>query len=68
MPCANTTRKRTDWRTMRWTKVWGEAWRRAATPVAIQQQEFEGVVRGGKVELIGGGLPEGARVQVRVKK
>jgi hypothetical protein len=31
-------------------------------------QEFEGVVRNGKVELVGGFLPEGARVQVRVKK
>ncbi len=33
-----------------------------------QQQEFEGVVRNGKVELVSGSLPEGARVQVRVKK
>ena len=39
----------------------------AAQP-ASQRSEFEGVVRGGKVELIGGSLPEGARVQVRVKK
>jgi len=31
-------------------------------------QEFEGVVRGGKVELSGGTLPDGTRVQVRVKK
>jgi len=38
-----------------------------ARPVA-QPQEFEGVVRGGKVELVGGSLPEGTRVQVRVKK
>ena len=35
---------------------------------AVQsQQEFEGVVRNGKVE-ISGTLPEGSRVQVRVKK
>jgi hypothetical protein len=32
------------------------------------QQEFEGVVRGGKVELVNGTLPEGTRVQLRVKK
>ena len=32
------------------------------------QQEFEGVVRNGAVELLNGKLPEGTRVQVRVKK
>lgn len=37
----------------------------AQTPPA---QEFDGIVRGGKVELVGGSLPEGTRVQVRVKK
>jgi ribonuclease HI len=31
-------------------------------------QEFEGQVRNGVVELSGGSLPEGTRVQVRVKK
>ena len=31
-------------------------------------QEFEGIVRQGKVELEHGSLPEGTRVQVRVKK
>jgi len=35
---------------------------------ALPPQEFEGVVRGGKIELTGGSLPEGTRVQVRVKK
>jgi ribonuclease HI len=35
---------------------------------ADSQQEFEGVVRNGIVELINGKLPEGTRVQVRVKK
>jgi ribonuclease HI len=30
-------------------------------------QEFEGVVRDGKVELINGTLPDGTRVQLRVK-
>jgi ribonuclease HI len=32
------------------------------------QQELEGIVRNGKVELLSGSLPEGARVQLRVKK
>jgi ribonuclease HI len=31
-------------------------------------QEFEGIVRNGKIEFIGGHLPEGTRVQVRVKR
>jgi len=31
-------------------------------------QEFEGTVRGGKIEIIGGTLPDGTRVQIRVKK
>jgi ribonuclease HI len=34
----------------------------------LPPQEFEGVVRGGRVELLNGSLPEGSRVQVRVKK
>ena len=33
-----------------------------------QPQEFEGIVRNGKVELANGALPEGTRVQVRAKK
>jgi ribonuclease HI len=32
------------------------------------QQEFEGVVRNGRVELVTGSLPDGTRVQLRVKK
>ncbi len=39
----------------------------AARPSA-QPLEFEGVVRDGKVELLNGSVPEGSRVQVRVKK
>lgn len=39
----------------------------AARPSAPTQQEFDGIVRGGKVELSNGTLPEGTRVQVRVK-
>jgi ribonuclease HI len=31
-------------------------------------QEFEGIVRQGKVELEDGNLPDGTRVQVRIKK
>lgn len=31
-------------------------------------EELEGVVRGGKIELTGGSLPEGTRVQVRIKR
>src|SRR5579862_8141027 len=34
----------------------------------LPPQEFEGVVRDGKVELAGGTLPDGTRVQVLVKK
>jgi ribonuclease HI len=41
----------------------------AASAVKVSsQQEFEGVVRQGKVELLNGTLPEGTRVQLRVKK
>jgi ribonuclease HI len=32
------------------------------------QQEFEGIVRDGTVQLLNGTLPEGTRVQLRVKK
>jgi ribonuclease HI len=39
-----------------------------AQPVIQAPQEFEGVVRNGKIELLGGTLPEGTRVQVRMKK
>jgi ribonuclease HI len=43
---------------------------RAPSPAAIpaSRQEFEGVVQGGVIKLLDGQLPEGARVQVRVKK
>jgi ribonuclease HI len=40
----------------------------APAPAAAQAQEFEGVVRGGVVELSSGSLPDGTRVQVRVKR
>jgi ribonuclease HI len=40
----------------------------ARTSNLSSSQEFEGIVRSGKVELIGGSLPDGTRVQVRVRK
>lgn len=45
--------------------------RKTADPPPMAQsipKEFEGIVRGGKVELSGGSLPDGTRVQVRVRK
>jgi ribonuclease HI len=39
-----------------------------AQPAPQQRQEFEGIVRNGKVELLEGSLPDGTRVQLRVKK
>jgi len=39
-----------------------------AQPAPQQHQEFEGIVRGGKVELLKGSLPEGTRVQLRIKR
>jgi len=35
---------------------------------SLPPREFEGVVRDGRIELLNGTLPEGSRVQVRVKK
>jgi ribonuclease HI len=40
----------------------------ASVTQAQSQQEFEGIVRNGKVELLNGTLPEGTRVQLRTKK
>jgi len=40
----------------------------SAMRVAQERQEFEGIVRGGVVELLEGELPEGTRVQLRTKK
>jgi ribonuclease HI len=40
----------------------------SSSPQAQPPQEFEGVVRAGKIELTSGALPDGTRVQVRVKK
>ena len=41
---------------------------RAPAAVPATPQEFEGVVQGGTIKLLGGQLPDGTRVQVRVKK
>lgn len=42
--------------------------RSPASPAPRPQQEFNGVVRGGKVELLDGSLPDGTAVQVRIKR
>ena len=43
---------------------------RAPSPAAVSAmpQEFEGVVQGGVIKLLNGQLPEGTRVQLRIKK
>ena len=46
----------------------GRAARAPLPAVPIAQQEFEGVVQDGVVKLTNGELPNGTRVQVRVKK
>lgn len=46
----------------------GRAAKTSAPVVQSGPQEFDGVVRGGKIELTGGTLPDGTRVQVRVKR
>ena len=38
-----------------------------ALPQSFAPKEFEGIVRGGKIELTSGSLPDGTRVEVRVK-
>jgi ribonuclease HI len=39
----------------------------APLPQSFPPKEFEGIVRGGKIELTSGSLPDGTRVEVRVK-
>ncbi len=43
---------------------------RAPSPAAVSAtpQEFEGVVQGGVIKVLNGQLPEGTRVQLRIKK
>ena len=40
----------------------------ALSAQALPPQEFEGIVRSGKIDLVSGSLPDGTRVQVRVKR
>jgi len=40
----------------------------SALPQALPPQEFEGIVRGGKIELVNGTLADGTRVQIRPKR
>ena len=42
--------------------------RSPVAPAQSSQQEFNGVVRNGKIELLDGTLPDGTAVQVRVKR
>ena len=52
-------------------KGMGRVSRTPASPPASapeSRQEFNGIVREGKIELLDGKLPEGTQVQVRVKK
>jgi ribonuclease HI len=48
--------------------VAADAFVRGPVIPANSQQEFEGIVRNGKVELVAGNLPEGTQVQLRVKR
>src|SRR5271165_1129095 len=48
-------------------RVAADALVRAPLAQTNSQQEFEGVVRNGTVELLNGTLPDGTRVQLRVK-
>jgi ribonuclease HI len=42
--------------------------RSPVTPTQHTAQEFNGMVRAGKIELLDGSLPEGTAVQVRIKR
>jgi len=46
----------------------GQTFRAPQTPTKPSPQEFSGVVRDGKIELLDGSLPEGTPVQVRIKR
>jgi uncharacterized lipoprotein YbaY len=41
---------------------------REPAAVSVAPQEFEGIVQGGVIKLFRAALPDGTRVQVRVKK
>ncbi|MEP6644534.1 MAG: ribonuclease HI family protein [Acidobacteriaceae bacterium] len=40
---------------------------REAATSSVQRREFDGLVRDGKIQLLDGDLPEGTKVQVRIK-
>ncbi len=40
----------------------------ATSRLTATNQEFEGIVRNGVIELVGGTLPEGTKVQVRIRR
>ena len=44
------------------------AFRAPHSPPSPSLQEFNGIVRGGKIELLDGTLPDGTPVQVRIKR
>lgn len=46
----------------------GRAPFRSPAPAPHPAQEFNGIVRGGKIELLDGTLPDGTSVQVRIKR
>ncbi len=41
---------------------------RTAPPATASLQEFEGIVRNGTISLLNGEIPDGTRVQVRIRK
>ena len=45
-----------------------QAFRAPQTPAQSSNQEFNGIVRGGKIELLDGTLADGTPVQVRIKR
>jgi probable phosphoglycerate mutase len=38
-----------------------------AAPGQREQREFDGIVRGGKIEILNGELPDGTAVEIRIK-
>ena len=48
-------------------KASGQTFRAPQIPMRPSPQEFTGIVRDGKIELLDGALPEGTPVQVRIK-
>jgi probable phosphoglycerate mutase len=46
------------------------AWRQTTrdVPPQLARQEFNGIVKDGKIELVDGSIPEGTAVQVRIRR